>query len=107
MKVNVKLLVEELANVIHNTLDERIISKSIDKVTKNALKKIAKKVIDTERKEMKNRKKSVRNAEIRIKKLDKKKALQLRQNSSKKVSEAIIAMDGKPLKPVPASQSIK
>lgn len=107
MKANVKLLVEELANVIHNMLDERIVSKSIDKVTKKSLIKIAKKVIDVERKEIRNKKKSIRKAEIKIKQLDKKVALKLRQSAVKKISEDIIAMDGKLPKPVPASQSIK
>ena len=108
MKTNVKLLVEELANVIHHSLDERIASKSIDKVTKNSLKKIAKKVIDEERKEIRDTKKSVRKAEIKAKKLEKKGGLKQRQSSAKKGNDDHkTAMDGKSTKPVPASISIK
>ena len=108
MKTNVKLLVEELANVIHHSLDERIASKSIDKVTKNSLKKIAKKVIDEERKEIRNTKKSVRKAEIKAKKMEKKGGLKQRQSSAQKVNDDHkTAMDGKSTKPVPASQSVK
>ena len=108
MKANVKVLVEELASVIHHSLDKRIASKSIDKVTKNSLKKIAKKVIDEERKEIKNAKKSVRKEEIKAKKLEKRGGLKQRQSSTKKVNDDHkIAMDGKSTKPVPASQSVK
>ena len=107
MKANVKLLVEELANVIHHSLDERIASKSIDKVTKNSLKKIAKKVIDEDRKEIRDKKKSDRKAEIKAKKLEKNGGLKKRQSSAKKVNEDLISLDGKLPKPRPASQSIK
>ena len=71
MKADVKILVEELANVIHHSLDERIASKSIDKITKNSLKKIAKKVIDEQRTDIKNIKRSVKKEEANAKKLEK------------------------------------
>ena len=108
MKANVKVLVEELANVIHHSLDKRIASKSIDKVTKNSLKKIAKKVIDEERKEIKDTKKGVRKEEIKAKKLEKRGGLKQRQSSTKKVNDDHkTAIDGKSIKSVPASQSVK
>ena len=104
MKANVKVLVEELANIIHHSLDKRIASKSIDKVTKSSLKKIAKKVIDEERKEIKDTKKSVRKDEIKAKKLEKRGGLKQRQSSTKKVNDDHkTATNGKSIKPVSAS----
>ena len=107
MKANVKLLVEELTIVLHGTLDKRIVSKSIDKVAKKSLRKIAKKAISVENKEANNKKKSIRKAEIKAKKLHKNEDIKLRQSSSKKMSEDKVVMDGHLPKPRPASQSIK